>query len=925
MKKKFYTIRSSRLKLFLAIGLLSFGLIYSINILAYRSGISGQTDNGCTCHGSRNTNTTLTPISQSNSWTVEAGSTNRFSVRVNNSGFNYAGVNIAVKTSQTGGTNAGTLNPVSGSGLQTSDGELVHSEPKNYSNYASFDFTWTAPTTPGTYYLRAVGNAVNNNNQSSGDQWNFMTVQEITVVSSPTITVVSPNGGEVICPESSYNIRWNASNVSNVKILLSTDGGNTFNTTLVASISASAGSWTWNVPSNITPGNTYKIRIESTTNSNIKDESDGNFTIGSATTIRQHPQSQRVCAGTSVEFSVSATGNNLVYRWRKNGQDVPGANSATLIINPVTSQSAGTYDCIVTGACGAPQTSNPATLTVDNPPSITTQPVSQAVCEGKSATFSVVAEGTDISYQWRKNGAIIPNATNPTYTIQSVSSNDEGEYEVVITGKCPPVVVSQKARLEVLKSPTILVQPKILNACEGEKVFLFVKAEGSGLNFTWVKDGQEIPGTNNDTLFFDNLKASDSGFYLVRIVGTCGNPIESQSVKLTVNLKPIITKHPESQTISQGSTLALSVAAKGENLRYQWKKDGKIINGATQPTLVIQNIQLSDSGNYFVEVTNNCGTTLSNSAKIVVKTSSSNARLQYSLDTLKFGAYVVGKSIETTFSAVLKNVGTEELVINSFQISGSNANDFNILSNFPIKLIPNATADLKIKFTPSSEGERFATIFFNSNSAVSIPLPLFGYGLKNSLQFTPSKLVFTFNQKGIPIVKNLEMKNLTSGLLTVSLNIVGEDSKFFKIVSDKEFQFPSNSTKTIAIEFSGEDDEPKSLQLIVNVVETNEQFSIPITTEFLSSVLEGISNLTIYPNPTNNEVNIQIEKFNQNLEIRIFSQEGILVNKIKTESKEGLLTWDLKDTFGNSIANGVYYCVISDGINFQVIKLIVSR
>ncbi|MCX7880779.1 MAG: immunoglobulin domain-containing protein [Ignavibacteria bacterium] len=924
MNKFIYSFRNTRLKYPIMIGILLFGLIYSLNILAYRGGISGQTDNGCTCHGSRNTNTTLTPISQSNTWTVEAGSTNTFSVRVGNSGYSYAGVNIAVKTSQTGGSNAGTLSPVSGSGLQSSGGELVHSEPKNYSNYASFDFTWTAPTTPGTYYLRAVGNAVNNNNQTSGDQWNFMTVQEITVVSSPTITVVAPNGGEVICPESSYNIRWNSSNVANVKILLSSDGGNNFNTTLVASTSASAGSWTWNVPSNLSPGNTYRIRIESTTNPNVKDESDGNFSIGSATAIRQHPQSQRVCAGSSVEFSVSATGNNLVYRWRRNGQDVPGGTSATLTINPVTTQSAGNYDCIVTGACGAPQTSNVATLTVDAPPSITTQPTSQSVCEGQNATFRVVAEGTDITYQWRRNGAIIPNATNPTLTIQAVTSNDEGEYDVVISGKCPPQLTSERVRLQVLKAPTILVQPKILTACEGEKAFIFVKAEGSDLRFIWIKDGQEIPASNNDTLFFNNLKATDSGFYFVRIIGSCGNPIESQSVKLTVNLKPIITKHPESQTISQGSTLTLSVTAKGENLRYQWKKDGKNIAGATQSTLVIQNIQPSDAGNYLVEVTNNCGTTISNPATIVVSTSGSNARLQYSQDTLKLGAYVIGRSLESTFEAILKNVGTEELVINSFQISGPNGTDFNILSSFPIRLAPNATSQLKVKFTPTGEGERLAFILFNSNSAVSIPLPLVGFGLNNSLQFSPSKLIFQIRQKGQPIVKNLELKNLTSALLSVSLNIVGEDSKYFKIVSDKEFQITGNSTKTVTIEFSGEEDEPKSLQLIVNVVETNERFSIPIEMEFVSSVYD-ISKLIIYPNPTSHSVNIVIDNFNRNLEIKVYSPEGLLISKLNPEGKEGIISWDLKDSFGNNISNGVYYCVLSDGINIEVIKLIVAR
>ena len=56
-------------------------------------------------------------------------------------------------------------------------------------------------------------------------------------------------------------------------------------------------------------------------------------------------------------------------------------------------------------------TSNAAILTV-NPapvaPSITTQPLSQTITAGQTATFSVTAAGTaPLSYQWQKNGAAI--------------------------------------------------------------------------------------------------------------------------------------------------------------------------------------------------------------------------------------------------------------------------------------------------------------------------------------------------------------------------------------------------------------------------------------------------------------------------------------------------------------------------------------
>ncbi len=911
--------------IFPIIGVLFLGcLIYSMNLFAYRSGITGQTYQGCTCHGSQNSNTTVSAISQSGSWTFQTGSTNTITIRVANSGYSYAGTNIAVKSTQNGETNVGTLTPNTGSGLQSANGELTHTQPKNYTGSASFDFTWTAPSTPGTYYLRAAGNAVNNNNQNTGDQWNLMTTQEITVVAPTEIVVTSPNGGETTCPGSTFNITWTSSNVTNVKILLSSDGGNNFSTTLVASTPASAGSWAWNVPSNLNPGNTYRIRIEDASNSSIKDESNGNFNVGNPTTISQHPQSQQVCAGTQVQFTVSATGNNLTYRWRRNGQDVPGGNSATLTINPVTSQSAGNYDCVVSGACGAPQTSNVAVLTVDAIPSITTQPQSQSICETQTVSFSVVAQGTDITYQWRKNGQNINNANTSTLTIQNVSPNDEGQYDVVISGKCQPAVTSEKATLTVLRNPTISTQPKPLTACEGEKTFVYIKAEGSGLTYTWVKNGVDIPNSNNDTLYFQSIQLSDSGFYLVRIQGTCQNPVESQAIKITVNPKPMITKHPENQSLTVGSTLTLVVEAKGDNLSYQWKKDGKNLSGKTQSTLVIPNVQIGDAGMYSCEVSNSCGITVSNPSMVSVTTSSSNAKLQYSVDTLNVGTTIVGITFKTQFNAILKNIGTENLLINSFNFSGPNASDFNLATSFPITLQPNETADLMFEFTPSSEGSKIAFLNFESNSSVSAPLVVVGTAMKSSILLSTEKITFNSPNIGEAIIGNLVLKNLAATSLNISFDITGADANAFQLLTEKNVTLNSNDSVVVNIQYSSQEATRKTAQLIVNIAETQEQFTIELEGEYVASVNEGKIAFAVFPNPASQQIIFSPKISEASYRIKIYSQQGVLVNKFDLDNQATFI-WDLKDSSGNTLPDGIYTCIISNGIDFEAFKLLIIK
>ncbi len=61
------------------------------------------------------------------------------------------------------------------------------------------------------------------------------------------------------------------------------------------------------------------------------------------------------------------------------------------------------------------------------PPSISTQPLSQDVSEGAAVTFSVVATGSaTLNFQWFRDGVEISGATNASYTVEQVSSADNG-------------------------------------------------------------------------------------------------------------------------------------------------------------------------------------------------------------------------------------------------------------------------------------------------------------------------------------------------------------------------------------------------------------------------------------------------------------------------------------------------------------------
>lgn len=88
----------------------------------------------------------------------------------------------------------------------------------------------------------------------------------------------------------------------------------------------------------------------------------------------------------------------------------------------------------------------------------------------------------------------------------------------------------------------------------------------------------------------------------------------------------MITAQPESQTdIPEGQDVTFSVTATGESLTYQWQKDGNNIldtpdtySGINTATLTVHSVDLSDSGQYSVSISNAAGSVKSNLATLSV-------------------------------------------------------------------------------------------------------------------------------------------------------------------------------------------------------------------------------------------------------------------------------------------------------------------
>jgi hypothetical protein len=93
------------------------------------------------------------------------------------------------------------------------------------------------------------------------------------------------------------------------------------------------------------------------------------------------------------------------------------------------------------------------------PPTISTQPASQTVTAGQTATFSVVAAGTaPLGYQWQKSGANIAGASSASYTTPATTTSDSASTFQVVVSNTVGTVTTAAATLTVNPAPAPAIQ-----------------------------------------------------------------------------------------------------------------------------------------------------------------------------------------------------------------------------------------------------------------------------------------------------------------------------------------------------------------------------------------------------------------------------------------------------------------------------------
>ena len=206
----------------------------------------------------------------------------------------------------------------------------------------------------------------------------------------------------------------------------------------------------------------YSVVVSNAFGGVLSDTAELSVSEPTAPSIVTQPLSQTVLPGQSVTFNVEAGGSApIYYQWYFDTNTlVTNATGSTLTLTNVQANQAGTYSVAVSNYVDEITSSN-AVLTVNTSPTapqFTTEPVSQTVLLGETASFSASVAGTAPIYlQWNKNGVPISGSTNATLSLTNAQVSDQGNYTLTasnsvntVTSTAATLVVS--ARVPVANS-----------------------------------------------------------------------------------------------------------------------------------------------------------------------------------------------------------------------------------------------------------------------------------------------------------------------------------------------------------------------------------------------------------------------------------------------------------------------------------------
>ncbi|KAG0434113.1 hypothetical protein HPB47_019347, partial [Ixodes persulcatus] len=258
------------------------------------------------------------------------------------------------------------------------------------------------------------------------------------------------------------------------------------------------------------------------------------------------------------------------------------------------------------------------------------------VGERGTAICTATVGDQPLTFRWLKNGRgltdekksviVTDNADFSVLKLPSLSLESSGNYTCIVSNLFGSA--SHSATLRVHVSPKITPFSFASKLVSGQRATVICSTfEGDRpLTFAWLKDGSTLSKHNNvewneekgySTLNISPLSLQDSGNYTCVVSNSAGSDSLSSSLVVHVQTKIMPFTFPKTLLIGERLSIICTTMAGAKPLGFTWLKDGKPlrkggdVNIASSPefsTLSIENLELTDAGNYTCTVSSSAET-----------------------------------------------------------------------------------------------------------------------------------------------------------------------------------------------------------------------------------------------------------------------------------------------------------------------------
>lgn len=424
---------------------------------------------------------------------------------------------------------------------------------------------------------------------------------------SRNLYLTPPFKDTVLCAGSTFNLNYTCKNIFNPGNIftaqISDSAGSFASPVNIGAVASNAtGTISCTLPASLPLGSGYRIRVVANSPADTSFDNGSNILIHNTYAIPTANSNSPVCAGDTLELSVSSSPLPSYYKWT--GPAITGSIVGYKVyLHSVGTSAAGNY--VVESNNKGCVSFDTVSVAVSNTPTIYTTDTIR-LCADDSLRLSGISNTSGASFLWKGPNGF--TASRSDTTINNTTASDAGVYLVSASfNGCTSkpdtsfVIINPRPAPEVTNNSPL---------CEGDSLLFTVKDTLGNVQYLWAG-----PNGYSSTMkhpVITNTTNANNGTYILTATSdkNCSATINSVAI---IKPLPIQAKTSNNSPICTNNDLLLT-ADGSAGCTWQWSGPNGF--NSTDKNPVIQNVQMSGQGTYYVKASlNGC---ISNDSTLVM-------------------------------------------------------------------------------------------------------------------------------------------------------------------------------------------------------------------------------------------------------------------------------------------------------------------